>query len=251
MSSTAGYPGDLERGCRSRCSRSRAPWPRPGRLRPIRNAAPERRPTIESDAHISTRRSLPPRPESPLPWSQHAPARTVRTLCSRAVRSIPSGRAFGRGQRRSSPRRRTVPAVPRRRSGRRRVRVRPVDDVAEALLGPAPRGSLKLVGEHAAVGRRGDVVTFVGWSVEPAGDGVQALSVQLSRTSSTKQRPGRRATDYNSAAKSWLPACRRLSVPKNAWRRMSALNRLAGGVRPSASATLRMWCGAAPQQTPR
>ena len=55
----------------------------------------------------------------------------------------------------------------------------PVDDVAEALLGPAPRGSLKLVGEHAAAGRRVDVVTFVEWSVEPAGDGVQALSVQL------------------------------------------------------------------------
>jgi ABC-type dipeptide/oligopeptide/nickel transport system permease component len=63
--------------------------------------------------------------------------------------------------------------------------------------------------------------------------------------------PMRRATDYSSAAKSWLPACRRSSVPKKAWRRMSALNRLAGGVRPSASATLRMWCGAAPQQTPR
>ena len=55
----------------------------------------------------------------------------------------------------------------------------PVDDVAEALLGPAPRGSLKLVGEHAAAGRRVDVVTFVEWSVEPAGDGVQALPVQL------------------------------------------------------------------------
>jgi hypothetical protein len=103
------------------------------------NCAPERRETSRSKPHRSSRRSLPPRPESPLPWSQHAPTRTVRTLCSRAVRSIPSGRAIGRGRRRSAPRRRTVPAVPRRRGGRRRVRVRSSRDVAEALRPSASR----------------------------------------------------------------------------------------------------------------
>ena len=95
---------------------------------------------------IPARRSLSPRPDSPLPWSQHAPTRTVRTLCSRAVRSIPQ-RACGR------TRAKKVVTLLTNSAGCSKAAkwsaafgFVPVDDAAESLLGPVPRGPLKLVG---------------------------------------------------------------------------------------------------------
>lgn len=56
---------------------------------------------------------------------------------------------------------------------------------------------------------------------------------------------------YSFSAYSLYSRGTRSSVPKKACFDMSGEKRLAGGVRPRPSATPRMWCGPAPQQTPR